>query len=224
LRSGDGVYFTQPGARKLAHFVEKEIDRWLTARPVALAVPADEPKVAAPAPADIAPAAGAPGKPASNSKARPLAGPALPLISEPADDSGELLGGGKARPSTVTDAVAAKILVKGETMAAPAGRADDFSWPRRNVAPLGADPTVATTELPMTPMVADRTTGPAKPADAAADPAAAQAAAAKQVAQQQATQRTRSAGYQTQYRPSIFGGGGRGGGMNFFPFLFGGGR
>jgi hypothetical protein len=221
LRSGDGMYFTQPGARKLAHFVEKEIDRWLTARPVALAVPAEEPKAAAPAPADIAPAA-APGKPASNSKARPLAGPALPLISEPADDSGELLGGGKARPSAVTDAVAAKVLVKGETMAAPAGRADDFSWPRRNVAPLGADPTVATTELPMTPMVADRTTGPAKPADAATDPAAAQAAAAKQVAQQQAAQRTRSAtSYQTQYRPSIFGGG-RGG--SFFPFLFGGGR
>jgi hypothetical protein len=225
LRSGDGVYFTQPGARKLAHFVEREIDRWLTARPVALAVPAEEPKAAAaaPAPADIAPAA-APGK-ASNSKARPLAGPALPLISEPADDSGELLGGGKARPSAVADALAAKVLAKGEAMPAPAGRADDFSWPRRNVAPVGADPVVAATELPMTPMVADRTTAPAKPADAATDPAAAQAAAAKQAAQQQAAQRTRSATYQTQYRPSIFGGGGgRGGGLNFFPFLFGGGR
>jgi hypothetical protein len=223
LRSGDGTYFTQPGARKLAHFVEREIDRWLTARPVALAVPADEPKAAAaPAPADIAPAAAAPGK-ASNSKARPLAGPALPLISEPADDSGELLGGGKARPTAVADAVAAKVLVKGETVPTPAGRADDFSWPRRNVAPVGADPAVAATELPMTPMVADRTAGPSKPADAAADPAAAQAAGAKQVAQQQAAQRTRSATYQTQYRPNIFGGG-RGGGMNFFPFLFGGGR
>jgi uncharacterized protein len=225
LRSGDGVYFTQPGARKLAHFVEREIDRWLTARPVALAVPAEEPKAAAPAPApaDIAPAA-APGK-ASNSKARPLAGPALPLISEPADDSGELLGGGKARPSAVADALAAKVLAKGEAMPAPAGRADDFSWPRRNVAPVGADPVVAATELPMTPMVADRTNAPAKPADAATDPAAAQAAAAKQAAQQQAAQRTRSATYQTQYRPSIFGGGGgRGGGLNFFPFLFGGGR
>jgi hypothetical protein len=217
LRAGDGVYFTQPGARKLAHFVEREIDRWLTARPVALAVPAEEPKAAAPAAPDIAPAAAA-GK-ASNSKARPLAGPALPLISEPADDSGELLGG-KPRPSAVADAVAAKVLVKGEAMPVPAGRADDFSWPRRNVAPLGSDPAVATTDLPMTPMVADRTTAPAKPAE---DPAAAQAAAAKQVAQQQAAQRTRSATYQTQYRPSFFGGG-RGGGMNFFPFLFGGGR
>jgi uncharacterized protein len=224
LRSGDGVYFTQPGARKLAHFVEREIDRWLTARPVALAVPAEEPKAAVPAPADAAAPAAAPGK-VSNSKARPLAGPALPLISEPAEDSGELLGGGsKARPSAVADAVAAKVLVKGEAMAVPAGRADDFSWPRRNVAPPGADPIVATTELPMTPMVADRTAAPAKPADAATDPAAAQAAAAKQQAQQQAAQRVRSAGYQTQYRPSFFGGGGRGGGMNFFPFLFGGGR
>jgi hypothetical protein len=105
-------------------------------------------------------------------------------------------------------------------MAAPAGRADDFSWPRRNVAPVGADPVVATTDLPMTPMVAERTAAPAKPAE---DPDAAKAAAAKQLAQQQAAQqqRVRSATYQTQYRPSFFGGG-RGG--NFFPFLFGGGR
>jgi uncharacterized protein len=227
LRTGDGVYFTQPGARKLAHFVEKEIDRWLTARPVALAVPADEPKAAAPAAPDIGPAA-APGK-ASTSKARPMAGPALPLSSEPADDSGELLGGAAgggnkprpAAPPVIADAVAAKVLVKGDAMPAPAGRADDFSWPRRNIAPVGADPVVATTELPMTPMAADRTTAPAKPADVANDPAAAQAAAAKQLAQQQAAQRVRSATYQTQYRPSFFGGG-RGG--NFFPFLFGGGR
>ena len=225
LRTGDGVYFTQPGARKLAHFVEREIDRWLTARSVAVAVPAEEPKAAAPAGPDIAPAAGAPGK-ASASKARPLAGPALPLLSEPAEDSGELLGGGAkskpSGPSVVADALAAKVLVKGEAMPVPAGRADDFAWPRRSVAPVGADPAVATTELPMTPMVAERTAGPAKPADVAADPAA-QAAAAKQAAQQQAAQRVRSATNQTQYRPSFFGGGG-GRGMNFFPFLFGGGR
>jgi len=35
---------------------------------------------------------------------------------------------------------------------APAGRADDFSWPRRGVAPLGTDPLVTTTSMPMTPM------------------------------------------------------------------------
>ena len=32
LRSGDGIYFTRPGARKLAHYVEREILRSLVAR------------------------------------------------------------------------------------------------------------------------------------------------------------------------------------------------
>src|SRR5262245_55680179 len=42
LRSGDGVYFTKFGARKLAHYVDREIQR-STARgmPVALPLPAD---------------------------------------------------------------------------------------------------------------------------------------------------------------------------------------
>jgi hypothetical protein len=41
LRSSDGVYFTKPGARKLAHYVEREITRVLRAAPVAL--PAEPP-------------------------------------------------------------------------------------------------------------------------------------------------------------------------------------
>jgi hypothetical protein len=52
--------------------------------------------------------------------------------------------GGKPRPA-VTDAVASRVLVKGEAMPVPAGRADDFAWPRRAVAPFGKDPVVATT-------------------------------------------------------------------------------
>ena len=32
LRSGDGVHFTQAGARKLAHYVEREIRRVLSTR------------------------------------------------------------------------------------------------------------------------------------------------------------------------------------------------
>jgi uncharacterized protein len=32
LRTSDGVYFTQAGARKLAHYVEREVQRWLSAR------------------------------------------------------------------------------------------------------------------------------------------------------------------------------------------------
>jgi hypothetical protein len=46
----------EAGARKLAHFVEREIDRWLDARAVAVALPVEEPKAAAPAAPEIAPA------------------------------------------------------------------------------------------------------------------------------------------------------------------------
>jgi hypothetical protein len=43
-----------------------------------------------------------------------------------------VLGGPGTRPAPV-DALAARTMVKGEPLAAPAGRADDFSWPRREV-------------------------------------------------------------------------------------------
>jgi uncharacterized protein len=220
LRAGDGVHFTQAGARKLAHFVEREVERWLSARAVTVALPVEEPKPAAPAAPEIAPAL-APGK-SGPSKARPLAGPALPLVSELSGESDELMGGGKTtRPSVVTDAVAAKVLVKGEATAVPAGRADDFAWPRRTVAPVGSDPVVATTDLPMTPMATERGPAPAPAAVAAvADPAAAAAAAAAAAKSAAAVRRVRSADYQTQYRPDIF----RRQQFNFFPFLFGGGR
>jgi hypothetical protein len=80
---------TSPGARKLAHFVEREIERWLSARAVTVALPVEEPK-AAPAAPEVAPAA-APGK-AGLSKARPLSGPTVPLIAEASSESDELLG------------------------------------------------------------------------------------------------------------------------------------
>ncbi len=72
LRTGDGVYFTKAGARKLAHYVEREVQRWLNARstPVAVAIP-DEPKAAAPFPAGPA-----------GVHARPLSGPIISLTSE----------------------------------------------------------------------------------------------------------------------------------------------
>src|SRR2546430_2567229 len=43
LRSSDGVYFTKFGARKLAHYVEREVERSIASRgaPVALPVPVD---------------------------------------------------------------------------------------------------------------------------------------------------------------------------------------
>ena len=39
LRSDDGVYFTTAGARKLAHYVDREIERLLANRNVAIAIP-----------------------------------------------------------------------------------------------------------------------------------------------------------------------------------------
>src|SRR5450432_360972 len=118
LRSGDGVYFTPPGARKLAHYVEREITRLLAARSAPIALPTE------PATPD---ANALPGQPAP----RPLAGPILPLVASSVGTD-QLLGGPGSRPASV-DALAARTLVKGEPLAPPAGRADDFVWPRREV-------------------------------------------------------------------------------------------
>ena len=68
-----------------------------------------------------------PGQPAP----RPLAGPILPLVASSVGTD-QLLGGPGSRPAAV-DALAARTLVKGEPLAPPAGRADDFVWPRREV-------------------------------------------------------------------------------------------
>jgi hypothetical protein len=118
LRSDDGVYFTKPGARKLAHYVEREITRLLAARSAPIALPTE------PATPD---ANAVPGQPAP----RPLAGPILPLVASSVGTD-QLLGGPGSRPAAV-DALAARTLVKGEPLSPPAGRADDFVWPRREV-------------------------------------------------------------------------------------------
>jgi uncharacterized protein len=118
LRTADGVFFTKPGARKLAHYVEREVTRLLAARSGPIAVPIDP----------VTPDASAvPGQPAP----RPLAGPILPLVASSVGTD-QLLGGPGSRPAAV-DALAARTLVKGEPLAPPAGRADDFAWPRREI-------------------------------------------------------------------------------------------
>jgi hypothetical protein len=118
LRSYDGVYFTKFGARKIAHYVEREITRVMAARSAPIALPTE------PATPD---ANAQPGQPAP----RPLAGPILPLVASSVGTD-QLLGGPGSRPAAV-DPLAARTLVKGEALAPPAGRADDFSWPRREV-------------------------------------------------------------------------------------------
>jgi hypothetical protein len=118
LRSYDGIYFTKAGARKLAHYVEREITRVLAARSGPIALPTE------PATPDIN---AVPGEPAP----RPLAGPILPLMA-PSLATDQLLGGPGTRPAAV-DALAARTLVKGEALNPPPGRADDSTWPRREV-------------------------------------------------------------------------------------------
>jgi uncharacterized protein len=133
LRTYDGVFFTKPGARKLAHYVEREITRLLAGRSGPIALPSE------PATPDTS---AEPGKPTP----RPLAGPIVPLVAA-SISTDQLLGGPGSRPAAV-DALAAKTMVKGEPLAAPAGRADDYAWPRREVGreqAKGDTPMAATT-------------------------------------------------------------------------------
>jgi hypothetical protein len=125
LRSGDGVYFTKYGARKLAHYVERELRRYMSNR-VPVALPSGP---IAPVPGDNKPAA------------RPLAGPVVPLTNTPAN-SDQLLGASTGGPNH-GDAIAAQVLVKGDPVYAPRGRADDFVWPLGSDAPRPTQPVAA---------------------------------------------------------------------------------
>ena len=116
LRSADGVFFTKYGARKLAHYVEREIRRYMSNRVTTLTLPSGP----------MGPALGAP-----KSAVRPLAGPVLPLTAA-TGQSDVLLGGSGMRPSRA-DAIASGVLVKGNALSAPPGRADDFKWPPNGV-------------------------------------------------------------------------------------------
>src|SRR5260370_10901063 len=145
LRSSDGVYFTKPaGARKLAHYVEREVPRLLASRSGPIALPTE------PATPD---ANAVPGQPAP----RPLAGPILPLVASSVGTDQLLVRPG-SRPAAV-DALAARTLVNGEPLAPPAGRADDFAWPRRAAgreqakgeAPVASVSPAGTAAAPATP-------------------------------------------------------------------------
>ena len=73
----------------------------------------------------------------------------------------ELLGSGPARPSG-NDPLATRVLVRGEPVTAPAGRADNFAWPRSGVAtiregePEEAQPASAPAAAAQTPTAAPR--------------------------------------------------------------------
>jgi hypothetical protein len=133
IRTGDGVHFTRAGARKLAYFIEGDVKRRLDLRAPGLLAPtiADAP---APTPQNASldarpqPDAANPGGvpmpvPAVEPVApvRPAAGRVAPLTASALSPGGEL--------ATTPSRGDAKLLdAPPETRA---GRADDFSWPRR---------------------------------------------------------------------------------------------
>jgi hypothetical protein len=112
LRSADGVHFTQAGAVKLASYVDRDLRRVLSNHVVPVALPGSE----------TAPKSGSTG-------GRPDVGPVLPL-STGGGEHGDLLGAGDHPAQMTPDPTAAKFLSRGEALPTPAGRADDFSWPR----------------------------------------------------------------------------------------------
>ena len=198
LRTGDGVYFTKFGARKLAHYVEREIERHLANRTVPVALPVTAP------PAEANPK-GSPSGPAVAAKPsgpppRPAAGPVLPLNGIPAS-SEELLGGGRApaRPAS-TDPTATRVLTKGEPVAPATGRADDFSWPRRNVADEPAAVTPAAITALSKPPTRMPGTGEPEPEPGSDAQKAADAKKAAEAAQK-ARQATQSAPQRSFFSP-----------------------
>jgi hypothetical protein len=121
LRTGDGVHFTQFGARKLAHYVEREIRRLISTSRQTPTLVSKGDDAAAPAPYSLQN-----GNAPDVVRARPIAGPVLPLTAT-SGGGDELLGAGSARPAA-GNTLASRVLIRGEAISPPKGRADDFGW------------------------------------------------------------------------------------------------
>src|SRR5688572_9364737 len=150
LRAGDGVHFTKQGARKLAHFVERELRRFLSNRSLPMAMPSPGgPQLQS-----------APSEPA----ARPAAGPVVSLTAS--TSGGDELLGGRGTSPIHSNATANRVLVNGEPVPAAPGRADDFRWPR------GGEASAAAVAEPPAAAAAPARSEPPKAREAARDPKA----------------------------------------------------
>jgi uncharacterized protein len=132
LRLSDGLFFTKAGAIKLARYVEQELSRYMSNR-VPVALPSG--------PSEAAPSDSKPTE-------RPLMGPVVPLTGTAKDrdkGSDNLLGAPGSNPIQGEE-IATKVLAKGETVAAPPGRADNFAW-------LNRSQTESAAAAPETPIV-----------------------------------------------------------------------
>src|SRR6266513_4520939 len=81
----------------------------------------------------------APNAKAGEAAQRPAAGPGVPL-TETRFAPEELMGAASTAPAAATGASVTRALTKGEGLAAPSGRADDFNWPRANVESAAVEP------------------------------------------------------------------------------------
>jgi hypothetical protein len=183
LRLSDGVFFTKAGAIKLARYVERELSRVMSNR-VPVALPSG--------PFEAAPSD-------SKSTERPLMGPVIPLTGTPKDkdkekDSDSLLGAPGSSPIQ-GDAIATKVLAKGETVAAPPGRADNFAWPNGSQAKSSA----AAPETPIADQPKPEAPVAAQPK---AEPAATSALASAPTDMKQQERKKGSAGKHTQQKPA----------------------
>ena len=158
LRLSDGVFFTKAGAIKLARYVEQELSRYMSNRvPVAL-------------PSGLFEATPSESRPTE----RPLMGPVIPLtgtLKDKEKGSDNLLGAPGSNPIQ-DDEIATKVLVKGETVAAPLGRADNFaSRSQAQSAVVAPETPIADQPKPGAPVVAQPKAVPAVTSALASAPA-----------------------------------------------------
>jgi hypothetical protein len=177
LRLNDGVFFTKAGAIKLARYVEHELSRYMN-NTVPVALPSGPVE---PSPSEAKPAE------------RPLMGPVVPLTGKATgtpNDSDELLGA-PGSSSIHGDALAIKVLAKGEPVPAPTGRADNFTWrptPAANAGQPGpAVPVAAEPKIDTSP---EATAGPKPEPKSAPTGATALASAPGDIKQEEAKKGT----------------------------------
>ena len=138
LRIADGVHFSRAGARKLGHYVERDLIRLFDQRGGTPTIPLDGPE--------------------STPAGRPIAGPVLPL-TQPAGPVGQLAGGDARSPGN-GDGTATRVLVEGMPVEPVAGRADDFRWPRSEAKFAAPEPQTQKVALPAVPPASQAATPP----------------------------------------------------------------
>lgn len=168
LRLDDGVHFSKAGARKLAHYVEREIRKVFTPKPAADAiVGAVEPN------GDAGP--GLAGAPIPVERPKPISSPVVVLTAPRRAENGELAAAAIAVPARDASPQAERVLVNGEALDAEPGRLDDHRWPGAGQpAPAPQSASAGPQPGPATPSAAPAQplAGPAQPAAGPAQPAA----------------------------------------------------